>query len=92
MQIKLLKEAFLSMCLENRLKKNHEQITIIEKLTKFYEQINEKNSFIKNIFYKRKKKGRQRGERNLMGDLSPPQYGRGVKGVGETDVMGSKPA
>ncbi len=56
MQIKLLKEAFLSMCLENRLKKNHEQITIIEKLTKFYEQINEKNSFIKNIFYKRKKK------------------------------------
>ena len=53
MQIKLLKEAFLSMCLENRMKKNHEQITIIEKLTKFYEQINEKNSFIKNIFYKR---------------------------------------
>ena len=56
MQIKLLKEAFLSMCLERKLKKNYEQITIIEQLIKFYENINKENSFIKKFFFTKKKK------------------------------------
>ena len=56
MQIKLLKEAFLSMCLDRKLKKNYEQIVIIEQLINFYENINKENSFIKKLFFNKKKK------------------------------------
>lgn len=56
MYIKNLKEAFLDHCSKFRLKKDHEQIVVIEKLVKFYENNFSKSSFLVRIFEKKHKK------------------------------------
>jgi cell division protein ZapE len=50
MNIRSLKEAFLIHCSKLKLKKNHEQIEIIEFLIKFYENNENKNNFLKKLF------------------------------------------
>lgn len=52
MYIKNLKEAFLDHCSKFRLKKDHEQIVVIEKLVKFYENNFSKSSFLVRILKK----------------------------------------
>jgi len=56
MHIKFLKEAFLAMCLKYRLKKNHEQIQIVEKLIIFYENITRNTNFLSRLFFPKAKK------------------------------------
>ena len=56
MYIKYLKESFLDHCSKLKLKKNHEQIEVIEKLIQFYENNSSKTSFLARIFKKRQAK------------------------------------
>lgn len=56
MYIKYLKESFLDHCSKFKLKKDHEQILVIEKLVQFYENNSRKGSFLVRIFKKQHKK------------------------------------
>jgi len=56
MNIRSLKEAFLNHCSKLKLKKNHEQIEIIEFLIKFYGNSENKDNFFKKLFFHRTNK------------------------------------
>ena len=56
MNITSLKESFLLHCSDLKLKKNHEQIEIIELLIKFYKDSEKENNFFSRLFSPRENK------------------------------------
>jgi len=50
MNITSLKESFLIHCSDLKLKKNHEQIEVIELLIKFYKNSEKENNFFSRLF------------------------------------------
>ena len=56
MHIKNLKKSFLAHCSELKLKKNHEQIDIIERLVQFYQNSTSSRTVFAKLFFKKPKK------------------------------------
>ena len=56
MNITSLKKSFLIHCADLKLKKNHEQIEIIELLIKFYKDSEKENNFFSRLFPSRESK------------------------------------
>ena len=73
MDIKSLKKAFIEHCSEHKLKKNHEQIKVIEGLIQFYQNTNKISNLFTQFFFKKS---------NKLGF-----YLHGDVGVGKTMVL-----